>query len=93
MHLLPPARADGLSANAGRVPQQVALLAGGLGIVALLPLGLPGAIWAAAALGLGLFLMKGLCERQIGGQTGDILGAVEQISEIIVLLIACVILT
>jgi adenosylcobinamide-GDP ribazoletransferase len=29
-----------------------------------------------------------LCVRQIGGQTGDVLGALEQIGEIVVLLVA-----
>jgi adenosylcobinamide-GDP ribazoletransferase len=38
----------------------------------------------AAALGL----MAWLCLRQIGGQTGDVLGALEQVSEILILLVA-----
>jgi adenosylcobinamide-GDP ribazoletransferase len=29
-----------------------------------------------------------LCMSQIGGQTGDVLGAVEQVSEILILLVA-----
>jgi adenosylcobinamide-GDP ribazoletransferase len=33
-------------------------------------------------------LMTALSERQIGGQTGDVLGAIEQVSEIVVLLVA-----
>jgi adenosylcobinamide-GDP ribazoletransferase len=33
-------------------------------------------------------LMAWLAIRQIGGQTGDVLGAVEQVSEIVILLVA-----
>jgi adenosylcobinamide-GDP ribazoletransferase len=33
-------------------------------------------------------LLASLCMRQIGGQTGDVLGAVEQVSEILILLVA-----
>jgi adenosylcobinamide-GDP ribazoletransferase len=32
--------------------------------------------------------MAWLCRRQIGGQTGDVLGALEQVGEIVVLLTA-----
>jgi adenosylcobinamide-GDP ribazoletransferase len=32
--------------------------------------------------------MAWLSRRQIGGQTGDVLGAIEQISEILILLVA-----
>jgi adenosylcobinamide-GDP ribazoletransferase len=32
--------------------------------------------------------MAWLCLTQIGGQTGDVIGAVEQVSEIVVLLVA-----
>jgi cobalamin synthase len=33
-------------------------------------------------------LMAGLSSKQIGGQTGDVVGALEQVSEIVVLLVA-----
>ena len=33
-------------------------------------------------------LLAWLCTRQIGGQTGDVLGASEQVSEILILLTA-----
>jgi adenosylcobinamide-GDP ribazoletransferase len=32
--------------------------------------------------------MAWICRRQIGGQTGDVLGALEQVSEVLILLIA-----
>jgi adenosylcobinamide-GDP ribazoletransferase len=89
MHAVPPACADGLSAHAGQPSWQAAATAGLIGVVTLaLTLGLP-----AMAIGLALatsagFLMAGLCLRQIGGQTGDVLGALEQAIEIVVLLTA-----
>ena len=44
----------------------------------------------AAARGRASGLMAWLSIRQIGGQTGDVLGALEQMSEILILLIAAV---
>jgi len=88
MHFTPPARADGLAAGVGTVPRETAIAALVLGAVALLPLGLTGALAAAlllAAWGAGL---RRLAERQIGGHTGDVLGALEQGGEIIILLVA-----
>ena len=43
---------------------------------------------AIALLAVGFGFMAWLCQRQIGGQTGDVLGALEQIGEIVVLLVA-----
>ena len=89
MHFVPPARADGLSAEAGRPGLRSAAAAGLLGALALtFTLGLSatfiGLVLAASA---GL-LMAWLCVRQIGGQTGDVLGALEQMIEIVILLTA-----
>jgi len=86
---VPPARADGLAAQAGRPSLRGAVIAGLIGVLTLaLTLGLP-----AMAIGLALataagFLMAWLCLRQIGGQTGDVLGALEQVIEIIIMLTA-----
>ncbi|GLS31465.1 cobalamin-5'-phosphate synthase [Mesorhizobium albiziae] len=94
LNAVAPARSDGLSAGAGSVPDSTALLACAIAAaVVLLTLGLNVALVSAIALVLVFFLMRRLCERQIGGQTGDVLGAVEQASEITVLLVACAILT
>jgi adenosylcobinamide-GDP ribazoletransferase len=93
MRLVPPARSDGLSANSGAIPDSAAFVAALMGAAALLFLGVSGAILAAVALAILFFAGRRLCQRQIGGQTGDVLGAVEQLSEITVLLIACAILT
>ena len=56
-----------------------------------LSLGFNGTIFATIVLALRALPHAPRCERQIGGQTGDVLGAVEQLSEITVLLIACAI--
>jgi adenosylcobinamide-GDP ribazoletransferase len=89
-----PARVDGLAANAGEIPNVVVYLAGAIAAALLLfTLGFTATVLSAAVLALLFFAMRLLCDRQIGGQTGDVLGAVEQLSEIAILLIACAILT
>ncbi|MBZ9873054.1 adenosylcobinamide-GDP ribazoletransferase [Mesorhizobium sp. BR1-1-9] len=93
MHLLPPARDDGLSAGAGTVSQEIAIAGAVLGAIPLLLLGLGGAIAALILLGLLFAAFHALCLNQIGGQTGDTIGALEQVSEIAVLLVAAVALS
>jgi adenosylcobinamide-GDP ribazoletransferase len=93
MHLLPPARSDGLSANAGSVTTETAIVGAALGAVALLALGLGGAIAALILLGLLFAAFRALCLSQIGGQTGDTIGALQQLGEIAVLLTASVCLS
>lgn len=88
MQMLPPARADGLSAGVGAISSDTALSAAALGALALLALGLSGAIAAALCLGIVFFLFRSLCLSQIGGQTGDATGALQQAGEITVLLVA-----
>ncbi|MDG4906580.1 adenosylcobinamide-GDP ribazoletransferase [Mesorhizobium sp. WSM4898] len=88
MHLLPPARSDGLSADAGSVTAETAVVGAALGAVALLALGLGGAIAAVILLGLLFAAFRALCLSQIGGQTGDTIGALQQLGEIAVLLVA-----
>ncbi|HEY6255339.1 MAG TPA: adenosylcobinamide-GDP ribazoletransferase [Xanthobacteraceae bacterium] len=89
LRLVPPARRDGLAADAGRPPPASVAGAALLGLVLLL-LSLGGArSLAAFALLIAAFgVMRWLTLRQIGGQTGDVSGALEQISEIAVLLAA-----
>jgi len=88
MHLLPSARTEGLAANAGLPPYETAVAGVVLGPLALLLLGLPGALATAILLGLWFFAFRKLCLAQIGGQTGDTIGALQQVAEIIVLLAA-----
>jgi adenosylcobinamide-GDP ribazoletransferase len=89
MALVPPARGDGLSHAAGKPAQGRLLIAGALGIIILgLFLGpLPGLI-ALILLAAAVGLMAWLCSAQICGQTGDVLGALEQVGEIVILLVA-----
>lgn len=88
MHLLPPARIDGLAANAGIVTSEVALIGAMLGAVALLLLGPGGAVIALVLLGALFFGFRHLCKKQVGGQTGDTIGALQQLCEITILLVA-----
>lgn len=93
MHLVPPARQDGLAAGAGSVAADTAMIALAIGVVALLAIGVSGLIAAALILALVLFGFRRLCLGQIGGQTGDTLGALQQFGEIAVLLVAAAVLT
>jgi adenosylcobinamide-GDP ribazoletransferase len=85
---LPYARKDGLAANAGRPDFTTAGIAGAFALVIAL-LSLPwiealGAALVAAACAIGMAL---LAQRQIGGQTGDVLGGAEQLGETAILLL------
>jgi adenosylcobinamide-GDP ribazoletransferase len=89
MRWVSPARPDGMSADAGRPPQASVLAAALLGFIPLvIGLGFASGIAAVVLLAAGFGFMAWLCIRQIGGQTGDVLGALEQIGEIVVLLVA-----
>ncbi|MGY6567874.1 MAG: adenosylcobinamide-GDP ribazoletransferase [Salinarimonas sp.] len=89
---LPPARTSGASASAGRIRPRdygvagvIALI---LGLVTLIPTG-HGLFAALFALALALILAgatvlfcESLARRLLGGQTGDVIGATQQLSEI-----------
>jgi adenosylcobinamide-GDP ribazoletransferase len=89
MALLPPARNDGLSFAAGRPELPQAAIAAAIGFVVLIGcIGFAFAIIAAIMLAVVTALTALLSQRQIGGQTGDVIGALEQIGEIVILLVA-----
>ena len=89
MLMLPPARGDGLSHDAGRPPGESVGAAAVIGFVVLVvSLHLGHALAALILLAAIVALMAWLSKRQIQGQTGDVLGALEQASEIAVLLVA-----
>jgi adenosylcobinamide-GDP ribazoletransferase len=89
MLLLPPARSDGLSFDAGRPPGEAVAAAAVIGfLIVVFCLHLGHGLWALFLLAAIVALMAWLATRQIGGQTGDVLGALEQASEIAVLLVA-----
>ena len=93
MHIMPPAQTDGLAAGAGKVEASAAYTALAIGAVVLLvTIGVTAALIAAIVLALVFFAFRALCLRQIGGQTGDTLGAVQQLGEIAVLVVAATVL-
>ncbi|MCJ2121745.1 adenosylcobinamide-GDP ribazoletransferase [Methylobacterium sp. J-077] len=91
MVLLPPARPGGLSAAVGR-PDRASLWValGSFLVVALAAviLGLPlrGVALAILCAGLAALALTRLAREKIGGQTGDVIGACQQLSEIAALL-------
>ena len=93
MWLVPPARSDGLSAGAGQPSGQSAIIAMGLGMLCLIfGLGPSGAVIGAILLVLAGLITGWLAISHVGGQTGDILGAMEQIGEITIVLMVAALL-
>jgi adenosylcobinamide-GDP ribazoletransferase len=89
MRFVPRARADGLAAGAGPPSMTNVTIAALLGAVALVyGFGFTNMLMVVALLAVVALLMARLALRQIGGQTGDVLGALEQAGEILVLLAA-----
>jgi adenosylcobinamide-GDP ribazoletransferase len=98
MHLLTPARDDGLSAEAGRPGRatvlQAAALATLISVVALWPVSLLMGLFVVPLSGLvGLLVVMSLAQAQIGGQTGDVAGASQIVSELAILVAAVMVLT
>ncbi len=96
MHVLPMARDDGLAHGAGRPTQATAGVSLALGAGAALFILQPHLmtvliVLSAAAAGAAAIAI--LAKRQIGGQTGDVIGAAQQVSETAVLLTAAAMLT
>ncbi len=89
MLLLTPARTDGLGAMAGTPGRTATLLAVAIGVF--IALGMLGPVRGTVALvasGAAVAATAALARRQIGGYTGDVLGAFQQIGEIVMLLVA-----
>ena len=88
---LPSAREQGLAASAGRPDREttsLALLWGTLlfGLPVLIVFGLPALFFGVLLAALAAFAMTRLAARRINGHTGDTIGAVEQASEIAILI-------
>lgn len=81
MARMPNARAAGLSQSVGRPPVAAALVAAGLALLISAPLGLTAGAMALAAAGAATAVAV-LAQTRIGGQTGDILGASQQMAEV-----------
>ncbi len=89
LRALEPALADGLGAAAGRPEATMAWLAAGLAVpIALVALDFGAGVVALLAAALVMALSASVAQRQIGGYTGDVLGALEQGGETVVLLVA-----
>ncbi|MGQ3674307.1 adenosylcobinamide-GDP ribazoletransferase [Xanthobacter sp. TB0139] len=91
LRALPPARTDGASAAFGQPSAQAVLacllMAALIVAVILVPLFGVGATFAGLiGLVLSFYVMIGFSRRLLGGQTGDVSGATQQISEIAFLL-------
>ncbi|HWG80136.1 MAG TPA: adenosylcobinamide-GDP ribazoletransferase [Stellaceae bacterium] len=89
LRALDPARDDGLGALAGRPEPATAWTAAAIGAaIALVALRLGAGLSALIVAGGAMALTAGLARRRIGGYTGDVLGAVEQAGETVMLLAA-----
>ena len=89
MHLLPNARGDGLSVAAGRPDRQTLWYALAIAAaVAVLAVGPAAALTCLAMAAIGGLAIGWLAQRRLGGQTGDVLGAVQQCAELGCLLAA-----
>ncbi|WP_212524228.1 adenosylcobinamide-GDP ribazoletransferase [Actibacterium sp. MT2.3-13A] len=80
LEALPPARADGLGHAAGETGGWRPWAGLAVALAVMLPLG-GAALGLLAALALAAVAVAVLAKRQIGGQTGDVLGAVQQVSD------------
>ncbi|WMT74057.1 adenosylcobinamide-GDP ribazoletransferase [Bradyrhizobium sp. Ash2021] len=84
----PYARTDGLAANAGRPDAATAATAAAFAFaIAWLSLSFVNALLAAIMAAAGAIGMAWLAKRQIGGQTGDVLGGAEQVAETAILVL------
>ena len=93
MCVMPPARTDGLSARAGRPGPATAFLSLAIGLsfcLLMLPIGAGLAAFVACVIGAAAVAAS--ARTKIGGQTGDILGASQQLAEIAALLTLAAIL-
>jgi adenosylcobinamide-GDP ribazoletransferase len=83
MRVLAPARSDGLGAEAGRPAQKTVLWSCGIAFAAaLLVLGIRASLVATLAAAAVMAAIAWFARRQLGGYTGDVLGAIEQGGEI-----------
>jgi adenosylcobinamide-GDP ribazoletransferase len=85
---LPYARQDGLARASGQPDTATTAVACALALlIALLSLSWLDALWAVVAAGISGLVIARLALRQIGGQTGDVLGAAEQVAETAILVL------
>nr|WP_319246894.1 adenosylcobinamide-GDP ribazoletransferase [uncultured Celeribacter sp.] len=86
MALMSPARRDGLSVKTGRPPRAAASLAAVIALsLSWLLVGFVPTVVAACAVAATTWAATQLARAKIGGQTGDVLGAVQLLTELAVL--------
>ncbi|MCW8914332.1 MAG: adenosylcobinamide-GDP ribazoletransferase [Magnetovibrio sp.] len=86
MAVMKPARRGGLGKGAGTPERDDGILAAILGVlIGFLVLGLVPGLLAAGLAAISVLAVGWLAQRQIGGFTGDVLGASQQVSEAVVL--------
>ena len=91
MNQVTPARRDGLARGAGKPELDAALTAALLGgLIGLLVLGPFAGILAAALVAAAVVAVASYARREIGGTTGDVLGAIQQAAEIAVFAAAAI---
>ena len=93
MATLPHARDGGLSASVGRARKDTAGVALGIALLACFIAPVTASIIALAAATLAAAAIALIALRKIGGQTGDILGASQQLAEIAALITFATLLT
>ncbi len=96
MRWLEPARTDGVGAGAGTPREGTSwtglLLGAALALLVLMTPAGAGVFVVLIAGGLGAFAVGWIALRQIGGYTGDVLGAGQQIAETAALVAACAVI-
>ena len=85
MAALPHARSTGLSHGVGSVSPPTAAVAWIIAVVCGLTLTGGAVLWAAFWAGVVTLILARIAQQKIGGQTGDILGATQQVTEIAIL--------
>jgi len=88
MELLPHARKDGLSATTGKPGVASMMVALGIGVCAAL-FAPAGFVWLVLVAGLAAGAVSAIAMRKIGGQTGDVLGACQSVTEAALLVALC----
>ncbi len=88
MYFLPSAREDGLGADAGRPGGDITLAAIGVAaVIALVNVGFLNGLYSLAGAAVGAGAVAMVARRRLGGQTGDVLGAVQIVAELSCLLL------
>lgn len=86
MHLLPNARRSGLSAQAGRPEGAPTLIALAFAVIAAIAAPDVAFVWLTLSAAIASLAVGALARAKVGGQTGDVLGATQQVVEITVLI-------